>query len=220
MKAKVVWVIIPAYNEEKNIGDIINKCKNYVDNIIVIDDGSRDKTYEVAKSKNVIVLKHILNLGKGAALKTGCDYAIDHSAEIMVVLDADGQHDPDKIPEFLEALDDKDIVFGYRSFDKNMPLILKFGNGFINIITKLLFKINLKDTQSGFRAFTSHAYRKIKWKAQNYDMESEMIAKVGKHHLRYKEIPIQTIYLDTAKGTTIFDGIKIVLKMFWWKITG
>lgn len=220
MKAKDMWIIIPAYNEEKNIGDVIDKGKRYSDTIVIVDDGSKDKTYDVAKSKGVIVLRHILNLGKGAALKTGCEYAVDNEAKILVVLDADGQHDPDKIPGFLEALKDDDIVFGYRAFDENMPLVLKFGNWFISKMTRILFGLNLRDTQSGFRAFTADAYKKIRWKAQDYDMESEMIAKVGKYNLKYKEIPIQTIYLDKAKGTTVLDGIKIVMKMFWWKITG
>jgi len=89
----------------------------------------------------------------------------------------------------------------------------------INKITQLLFKIRIRDTQSGYRAFTSRAYRKIRWKASNYSMESEMIANLGKHKLKYKEIPIRTIYTDRYKGTTVLDGIKIVFNMIWWRLT-
>ena len=81
-----------------------------------------------------------------------------------------------------------------------------------------MYKIKLKDTQCGYRAFSAKAYKKIKWKSSDYSMESEMIANVGKHHLKYAEIPIQTIYSDKYKGTTIVDGIKIVFNMLLWKI--
>ncbi len=215
---KDVWVVIPAYNESKKIFDVIQKTKKYCSNIIVVDDGSKDNTFEIAKKTNVIVLKHIINLGKGAAVKTGCDFALKKGAKKMVLIDSDGQHDPSEIHKFLKALDNVDIVFGYRRFDKNMPFILKFGNNSINFVTKLLYGVNLKDTQCGYRAFTAKAYKKIRWKANDYSMESEMIANIGKRHLKYKEIPIKTIYSNKYKGTTIFDGIKIVFDMFLWRL--
>ena len=99
-----------------------------------------------------------------------------------------------------------------------MPAVLRFGNWFINFATKILYSMDLKDTQSGYRALTADAYKKVRWKANDYSMESEMIANAGKNHLKYKEIPIQTIYSDKYKGTTVIDGIKIVSKMIWWKL--
>jgi glycosyltransferase involved in cell wall biosynthesis len=214
-----VWVIIPAYNEGKRIGEVIDKTKNYAKNIVVVDDGSIDDTIKVAKEKGVIVLEHLLNMGKGTALKTGCEFALEKGAKIMIAMDADGQHDPAEIPNFLKALEGNDIVFGYRKMTKEMPNVLKFGNWFISKMMALLFEIELKDTQSGYRSFTADAYKQISWEAQNYDVESEMIVKVGKKKLKYKEIPIQTIYSDIYKGTTVMDGIKIVLKLIWWKLT-
>ncbi len=157
-------------------------------------------------------------MGKGAAINTGCDYAVKHGAEILILLDSDGQHEPNEIPIFLKSLKDADIVFGYRKRSKHMPLVLRYGNWFINKATKLLYHIDLKDTQCGYRAFTNKAYKKIKWRAGDYSMESEMIANTGKKRLKYKELPIKTIYSDKYKGTTILDGIKIVLNMFWWKL--
>lgn len=159
-----------------------------------------------------------MNLGKGAALKTGCDYAAREGASIIVVLDADGQHEPREIPRFISELKDADVVFGYRRLNKKMPAVLRFGNWFINSVCGVLFGISLKDTQSGYRAFRADVYRKIRWSAVDYSMESEMIAKVGNNHLRYREIPIETIYGDRYKGTTVWDGIKIVFSMIWWKI--
>jgi glycosyltransferase involved in cell wall biosynthesis len=217
-----VWVIIPAYNEGKHIGGVIDKTKIYVNtqNIVLVDDGSKDNTVEIAKGKGIHVLEHLLNMGKGTALKTGCEFAVSKGAKILIAVDADGQHDPVEIPNFINAIKEgNDIVFGYRKLTKEMPSLLKFGNWFINKIVSLLFEIDLKDTQCGYRAFTADTYKKIIWEAQNYDVESEMIVKVGKQKLKYKEIPIQTIYSDIYKGTTVTDGIKIVLKLIWWKLT-
>jgi len=215
---KDFWVVIPAYNEARNIRDVVEGAKKYSSNIIVVDDGSKDKTYYNARKTNAIVLRHIVNLGKGAALKTGCDFAVMHKARKIVVLDADGQHDPNETPKFVKLLEDYDIVFGYRRFTNDMPFVLKFGNVFINYAINLLYGMRLKDTQCGYRAFTANAYKKIRWKALDYSMESEMIANTGKHKLKYKEIQIETIYSDKYKGTTIIDGIKIVFNMLLWRL--
>ncbi|MFH2027622.1 MAG: glycosyltransferase family 2 protein [Nanoarchaeota archaeon] len=218
MGHKDVWIVIPARNEEKNIVEIIKKTKKIYPNVVVVDDGSDDQTSSLAEKNGAIVLKHIVNMGKGAALKTGCDYVSSKNAKFIVVMDADGQHKPEDISRLLKKLKKTDIVFGYRRLNKNMPPILKFGNLSINNITKLLYNIDLQDTQCGFRAFTKQAYKKIRWKAQDYSMESEMIANTGKYRLRYSEVPIETIYVDRYKGTTILDGIKIVINMFLWKL--
>ena len=215
---KKVFAVMPARNEERHIYKIVAKVKKYVDNVIVVDDGSRDKTMEMAKKAHAVVLRHLVNLGKGAALKTGCDYAILNNAEFLVVLDADAQHDPDEIPLFLEKLKEHDIVFGYRKLSGNMPLVLRLGNLIISIVINFLYRVNLKDSQSGYRAFSSSAYGKIRWEALDYSMESEMIAKTGRHRLKYTQVPIQTIYSDRYKGTTIIDGVKIVTNMLWWRL--
>ena len=214
-----VWAIIPGYNEEKHIGNVINEVLESVDGVIVVDDGSEDRTTDVAvETGNAIVLRHIVNLGKGAALKTGADYAISAGADRMIFIDADGQHDPAKIPEFLNGLEDNDIVFGYREFSGDMPFVLRFGNWFINTVTAILYGIRLKDTQSGYRGLTSDAYEKVRWLATDYFVETEMIANAGRKKLKYKEIPIKTIYADKYKGTTVIDGVKIVLNLIFRRI--
>ena len=218
MKPNKIFAVIPAYNEENNIVSIIKKTKRYVGNIIVVDDGSNDKTKEVAENANAVVLRHIINLGKGATLKTGCDFAIRKGAKYMIVLDADAQHNPDDIPRFINKLKKYDIVFSYRSVSSKMPPVLRFGNWFISGIVRALHGINLNDTQCGFRAFSKEAYRKIGWNSSDYSMESEMISNVGKQKLKYVQIPIQTVYSDRYKGTTVIDGIKIVLNMVWWRL--
>jgi UDP-N-acetylglucosamine---dolichyl-phosphate N-acetylglucosaminyltransferase len=210
-------IVIPAFNEEKHIKAILEKTKTFCKNIIVVDDGSSDNTYSAALTESVIALRLPVNMGKGVALKAGCDFALKLNANKIVVMDADGQHDPSQIPTFLKELDKVDIVFGYRILGPSMPKILRFGNNFINNVVNFLFKVKLKDTQSGFRSFTSKAYQKVRWQSQDYSMESEMIANVGIKKLRYSEIPIQTIYNDRYKGTTVIDGIKIVFKIIKWR---
>ncbi|MBI4453311.1 glycosyltransferase family 2 protein [Candidatus Woesearchaeota archaeon] len=215
-----VCIIIPIHNEEINIQKVIFKCKKYVRNVIVVDDGSTDKSYNIAENSGVIILRHIVNLGKGAALKTGCDYAIRSNAKILVFIDGDGQHDADMIPFFIEKLKECDIAIGVRKFNKKMPFVMKFGNNFINFIINLLFHVKISDSQSGYRAVWADKYRQIRWKAQDYSMESEMIANIGKHRLRYSQVPIPTIYNDEYKGTTVVDGFRIVYNIIKWKLAG
>jgi glycosyltransferase involved in cell wall biosynthesis len=214
---KKIFAIIPAYNEEKQISRVVKKTKKYVNNVVVVDDGSKDKTKDTAKKSKAIVLRHLVNLGKGATLKTGCDYALKNNADIVIAIDADAQHNPNEIPKFLKNLKKYDVVIAYRKLNKNMPFILKFGNLFINKTINFLYGIKIKDSQCGYRAFTAKAYKKLRWKASDYSMESEMIAKIGKYKLSYKEIPIETIYSDKYKGTTILDGIKIIFNLLLWK---
>ena len=220
MKTNDAWIVIPAYNEAGHIRKLIERVRRYTKKIVVVDDGSRDNTFKAANESGAIVLKHIINMGKGAALKTGCDYVLSQGAKKIIVMDADGQHKAEDIPRFVDKLDSFSMVFGCRRFNKNMPAIFRFGNKFINNVSKILFGINIKDTQSGYRAFLASTYRKIRWQANDYSMESEMIANIGRNHIKYTEIEIDTIYSDRYKGTTVIDGVKIVLKMIWWKITG
>ncbi len=211
-------VIIPAHNEEKTIAEVIAKAHQYVLQVIVVDDGSSDSTAEQALRAGAQVLHHKVNLGKGAALKTGCDYALSQGAQHLVVLDADGQHDPKEIPLFLAALDHHDLAFGYRQIPSSMPWAMRFGNSFINRALRLLYGVTIRDSQCGYRAFTAAAYPKIRWDAADYYVETEIILRVGKQKLKHTLVPIETIYADEYKGTTVLDGVKIVAKMIGGKL--
>lgn len=218
MSADNVWVIIPAYNEAKRIIPVIEKTKDFVSNIVVVDDGSSDNTAQVAKDVTPNVLRHVVNLGKGAALKTGVVFALRRGAKKIVMLDADGQHLPQEIPLFLRKLEEVDFVFGVRKFTSDMPVILRIGNGIISWLTYILHGIKLQDTQCGFRAFNAEVFSRIEWKSTDYGVESEMIANVGRGNLRYTQVVVSTIYLDKFKGTTVLDGAKIVGQMLWRKV--
>lgn len=215
------YIIIPGLNEEKHIASVVLEVKKEgYKNIIFVDDGSTDNSALQAEKAGALVLRHVVNMGKGAAVKTGCDYGCELGADILVLLDADGQHKPSEIKKLLKALNGKDIVFGYRQMNEKMPFIMRFGNWFINKASSVMNGVDLKDTQSGFRCFTKKAYKKIRWNSKDYSMESEMIANVAKKKLKYAEVPITTIYHDNFKGTTVFDGVKIFLNIIRFKVFG
>ncbi len=215
-----VWIIVPGYNEARYIRKVIRDIHNVgFSHVLFSDDGSSDASGRIATEEGAVVLRHIVNMGKGAALKTGCDYAVEHGARYLVVLDADGQHDPKEIPAFLHGLESHDIVFGYRRFNRRMPLVFRIGNSLINAFSQFVTGLALRDTQSGYRAFTASGYRKIRWNALDYSMESEMIVRAGKAGLSYAEVPIKTRYADKYKGTTVLDGAKILFNLLWWRLT-
>ena len=215
------YVIIPAHNEAAHIGAVLERTRKLVapKKIIVVDDGSRDNTAQEAKKHNVTVLRQVINVGKGSALRTGSIYACGKGAESLIYIDGDGQHDPEDLPRILTALKGNEIVFTFRERkSNNMPLVKKIGNDLIDVLMSVLFHIEVQDTQCGYKAMTRAAYEKMKLISNDYSIESEMVAKTGKYKLKFAQVPIKTIYADRYKGTTIFDGINIVMKMLWWKI--
>lgn len=218
MTASEFAVVIPAYNEELRIEGVVKGALKYTKRVVVVDDGSNDKTSDIAKKAGAIIAKHAVNLGKGAALKTGCELAFLLKAKKIVFMDADGQHNPENIPRFVEFLKKYDVVLGYRSLNKKMPLILRIGNWTISKATMFLYSLELEDTQCGFRAFNKKVYKKLIWESLDYSVESEIIANIGKYNLKYTTVPVETIYRDYYKGTTIFDGMNILANMLKWKL--
>lgn len=214
-----VFAVIPAYNEERTVGEVVAEVRKYVDEVVVVDDGSSDSTHTEAKKAGARVLRHAANLGLGGALKTGCEYAVKKGASAIVTIDADLQHEPEEIAKLLKALSEGcDIVFGSRNL-KSMPMIKKMGNFAIYLASKLIFGSEIKDTQTGFRAFTRDAYEKIKWSSSGYSVASEIAVNASKHKLKYREVEIATIYKDAFKGTTMLDGLRIVFDLILWKVT-
>lgn len=216
-------VIIPVLNEGNQISQIIEKTRKLVDLIIVVDDGStaQKKVPQNLTNHGVIVLYHVINLGKGAALKTGCQAAISRGAEIIIMMDGDGQHKPEDIPRFINMLTDNDldIVFGTRKKSYSMPFVMKFGNRFLSFVSSFLFGIHLADTQCGFRAFRSRILPSINWNSTRYSVETEIIMRAGKGKLKFRELEIDTIYHNKFKGTTFIDGIRIFINMLIWKFS-
>jgi len=213
--------VIPSFNEEKNISSVVRKTKKYVNKVIVVDDGSKDKTGKFARRAGAIVLTHRINLGVGATNKTGCEAALKLKADIIITLDGDGQHNPKEIPKMIKKIKEGyDIVFGARiKKRKKMPLLRKLGNRLSSNLQNFLFKSKLSDVQSGYRCFTKSAYKKIRWETSGYNVENEIIINVVKNNLRYCEIPIDTVYNDAYKGISPVDGFKILLFIIKKRIT-
>lgn len=213
--------VIPAYNEYIRLQDVIRQVSAHVDHVVVIDDGSKQVLADnLVVNERVTILRHVINLGKGAALKTGVLWAIQNEYEIAIFIDADGQHDPSEIPSLLAPIITQgvDIVFGVRKFQGRMPLVSRFGNIFLTALMKFLYRIQVEDTQSGYRALKLSAFDKISWTSPRYAVETEMIVNAGKHHVAYEQVPITTIYHDKYKGTTVVDGIRIMINILAWKI--
>ncbi len=217
-----ITAIVPAFNEEKNIRKVVEQTAPYVDEVIVVDDGSKDKTGAIAKESGAVVATHIVNMGLGFTLATGAELAIKRGADVIVTIDGDGQHDPTEITHLVKTLVDEklDIVIGARKFDTNMPFYKKLGNTTIYTMQHLLFNSEVKDTQSGFRAFRSEVWPKLKWTSNRYAVSSEIVKNIGVNRLKFKEVEVKTIYNDDYKGTSIFDGARIVTTMISWKLKG
>lgn len=215
-----VIACLPAHNEEKHIETVLKEIKVYVDDIVVCDDGSTDKTIERAKpyTNNIIPISQ--KQGKGNALRCACDMALELGADILVLIDSDGQHKPTDIPKLMGKFKEIDMIFTYRVFTGEMPFKFRLGNIGLSIITWIMFGIRLKDTQCGLKIMTADTYKKIRWTANDYSMESEMTAKIKKNNIKFIELPISTIYHVKNKGTTIKDGFKIFRNLMKWRIYG
>ncbi len=214
--------IIPALNEFERLQQVVDEVVNYVDFVVVVDDGSRLPLCDhLQPNERMNVLRHVINLGKGAALKTGVLWAKREGFEATVFIDADGQHAPHEIPLVLDPVlgGYADIAFGVRQFHGRMPLMARFGNFVLTMALNILFRVSVHDTQSGFRAMRLSAYDQLAWRSPRYAVETEMIVNAGKHHVPYAEVPISTIYHDRYKGTTALDGIRIMFNMITWRLS-
>jgi glycosyltransferase involved in cell wall biosynthesis len=219
----VVIAIIPAYNESRNIGRIIAETNKYVTRVIVVDDGSHDNTAEIAASVNAYVICHKRNMGKGAALKRGLSECSKYNPDIVVTLDADGQHDPADIQKLLKPIKigEADIVIGSR-YEKDslceIPLVRGFGLSLINIMNKSLINSGIKDSQSGFRAYSKSALTMASnYNSTGYGVETEQLATAESYGFRIVEIPITIRYQgleNRSKKNSILVGINILSTIF------
>jgi len=216
-KNKSVVICIPAYNEEKNIAKLIIDAKKYSDQIIVIDDGSTDYTPQIAQELGIKLIQHEKNLGKGAALKTGFKYALTHSPEVVVTIDADGQHNPHDIPKLIEPIltGDCDVVIGSRSEKTKMPTHRKIGYNFISFLNKKATKSKIKDSQSGFRAYSKKSLSTFAQKRfQNYSVEFEQLNSLIQDGFKIKEVPVELKYKGlekTSKKNFLTHGGELIL---------
>lgn len=216
-------IIIPAYNEEKTITQVISGIPKKIKGvslvkIIVVDDGSYDQTGKLAKKAGATVLMHVINQGVGAATITGLEAAKNINADIVITLDADGQHDPQEIAKIVNLILKKkyDVVIGTRLINRrNMSLYKSVGNFIMNWLTFALYNLWVKDSQSGFKGFSKKALEKMKLTSNGYEICSEIIGEIKRLNLKYYEMPIKTIYSTYSKkrGQFSLNGINIIIKL-------
>lgn len=218
-----IVVIIPIYNESKMIQEVVSDIRKAgYEHIVIVDDGSQDESFAVARALPVVALRHKINRGKGASIRTGIEAAKTLSPDIFITMDGDGQHDPLDILSFVNAFIDKnvDVVLGIRKLQKEaMPLTRKMANFIADKITFLLYGIHIQDSQSGFRAFSSYAIQKIRTKTDAYSYESEVLREIRKHRLSYTEVPIHVRYTSYSTSKkhkqNIVNGFKTLYTMIW-----
>lgn len=222
-----ILCVIPAFNEAENITAVINNVKPMVDRVVVVDDGSTDQTYKLAASAGADVLRHIINRGQGAALRTGTAYSLARGADIIIHFDADGQFSARDIPKIIEPIKAgaAEVVYGSRFLPAlsqaeaegrsktKMPFLKKYLiMPLAKAVNKIFFKIDLTDPQSGFRAMSAAAARRISWRQDRMAHCSEIMLEVKKNNLRVKEVPIQVIYRNF--GQSFSDGLRILKDLF------
>jgi glycosyltransferase involved in cell wall biosynthesis len=211
-----IAAILPSYNEEISIGSMVLSCKKHVEEVLVIDDGSLDRTAEIAEAAGARVIKHHHNKGKGAALKTGFEAL--RNFDIVVTMDADGQHNPEEIPKLVEPIirGEADLVNGsryLRGTDGHTPKFRRVGQTVLDKATNISGKFNITDTQSGFRAFASNIIPVFRFSGSGFGIESEMLVDAAEAGLKIMEVEIGVRYdVEGSTKNPISHGISVLLK--------
>ena len=214
-----VTAVLPAFNEEVSIGSIVLLTRLYADKVIVIDDGSSDRTAEIAEKAGAEVIVHKVNQGKGCALKTGFSVAIEKGADIIVTMDSDGQHNPSEIPKLVAPIleGNAEMVNGSRylnGMDKNTPVYRRFGQTVLDKVTNFNSGIKITDSQSGFRAFAVSTVGVFRFNSCGMAIESEMLADAGKADLQIKEVSIGVRYdVDGSTKKPIEHGLEVLVSI-------
>jgi glycosyltransferase involved in cell wall biosynthesis len=213
-----VVACIPALNEEKTIAKVIIRAKRYVDRVVVVDDGSTDDTILIAEGLGAKVIRHGRNLGYGAALRSCFEAGRDMGADVLVTLDADGQHDPDQIPKVAEPIKREiaDLVVGSRFLGENnraeAPAHRRLGIKVLTELTGAASKVPISDAQSGFRAYSRNAIEKILPAEQGMGASVEILIKASQSQLRIVEVPITVKYDDLVTSThnPVYQGMDVL----------
>jgi glycosyltransferase involved in cell wall biosynthesis len=223
---KTVWddcvktvAALPAYNEETHIARVIEDAQQYVDLVLVVDDGSTDATAAIARHMGALVIQHPTNLGYGAALRTIFSTARDMNLEALVTLDSDGQHDAREIEKVLEPLlDGADVVIGSRFVDgngKNVPGYRRVGMKVLDGATRVAGVTEISDSQSGFRAYGKKAIEAINLTGSGMSAGSEILIRISEHDLRFAEVPIHVRYdiRETSTRNPVKHGVSVLYRL-------
>lgn len=219
-----VWIVIAAYKEQDVIASVVKSVRRYYPQVIVVSDGSPDRTAEEAASAGATVLRHAVNLGQGAALQTGIDYALLQGAQFLVTFDADGQHRVEDIGVMIAELQARkaDIALGSRflgraeGLSRRRRLVLKMGTIFNYLITGIL----MTDAHNGLRVLTADAARRIRIRHNGMAHASEIVESIARQKLKYIEVPIVVLYSDysRSKGQRLGNAFNIVVDLLAGKV--
>ena len=212
-----VLVVVPAFNAERTVGGIVRGCRAVVDEVLVIDDGSIDRTAAEAVDAGARVMSHAANRGKGAALKTGFGLALQRGYDAVITLDADGQHLPREIPKFLTARAETqaNLIIGGRAhlFDQMLPR-RRMANRFSAWSIARCSRTNVTDSQSGFRLYSRELLLKARLRSDGFDLESEVIVRAGCDGFKVITIPIDLGFVD-GLSTSHYKPVADSLRIFW-----
>lgn len=215
-----VWLVIAAYNEGSQVAQVVRNARKVFPNIVVVDDGSSDQTGEASLAAGATVVTHAINLGQGAALRTGMDYALRQGASFIVTFDADGQHRAEDALNMVRSLQasDAEVALGSRFLGhaQNMPgsrrLLLKAAT----LFTRLSTGLKVTDSHNGLRAFRRSAAHSVKIRQNRMAHASEILDEIGRQRLKFIEVPIVITYTDysLSKGQSGFGAFNILLDLF------
>lgn len=236
-KNKSICVVIPAHNEARQIGMVIETMPDFVDKIVIVDDLSSDNTCEVVEkyqriNDNVILLKHEVNQGCGGSLATGYKWAKENDVDVVVRMDGDGQMDPEDLPAILDPVVEEkaDYSKGNRLFTgeayKKIPKVRYFGNAFLSLLTKIASGYwHVADFQSGYTAINKRALHTIDWDGmyKRFGQPNDLLVRLNVYNFRVVDIPIKPVYnIGEKSGMNIFKVIFtiswLLLKLFFWRM--
>ncbi len=212
-----VMALIPALNAERTLPTVLLGVREQLQDVVVVDDGSTDRTGDVARELGVTVIRHPVNRGKGGALKTGFAHALGNGYDAVITLDADGQHLPAQIPKFLAAFAESsaDLIIGGRAhlFSQMLPR-RRMANRFSAWVIAKCSGARVTDSQSGFRLYSAHLLRSIHLRTEGFDMESEVIVRAGRKGFRVITIPIDLGFVD-GLSTSHYRPLADTLRIAW-----
>jgi len=215
-----VWVVIPAFNEAVAIGSVIAGVRAYAAKIVVVDDGSIDRTADAAGEAGAIVLRHVINRGQGAALQTGIDYALRRGASIIVTFDSDGQHSPADVPTLIAPVRDgrADIVLGSRFLGstESMPRLRRVILHLAVLFTRMVSGLRVTDAHNGLRAFSRRAASLVHIQLDRMAHASELMDQIRRSGLVYTEVPVHVRYTEYSrqKGQRGVHAVRIAFDYF------
>lgn len=216
------YVVLPAYNEATRIQPVLEDIASKGYNMVIVNDGSSDNTLEVIKQSKKLfpdqihIFNLLINRGVGVATQTGFEAVLKYNPKYIVSMDSDGQHSADDLDNVIKPLvtGEAKAVIGVRPL-KDMPRSRNYANAIMNLLTRIFYRVDVSDSQTGFRAITADALEKISINATGYLISSEFIREINDNNIPFAEVPIKTIYTPEtqAKGTNAVVALKILLQM-------